>query len=210
VTLLSPHVRRAGIAIIVCIVLFAAAAGPSARFLIVRSEPLAGDAIIVLAGSPLYDERIQHAIELFTLGRARSIVLTNDGVRGGWSRRHQRNLPPIERGRDALLDAGIDENRVVLLTGRVRSTYDEAIALREIAKTRAIRSVVIVTSPYHSRRAFWIFRRILASQGVQVGIDPVPPGRLSPDPETWWTSRRGWYGVPLEYVKLAYYLVRHA
>jgi uncharacterized SAM-binding protein YcdF (DUF218 family) len=188
----------------------AAAAGPLARFLIVRGEPLAGDAIIVLAGSPLYDERIRHAIELLKQGRAQTVVLTNDGVRGGWSRRHQRNLPPIERGRDAFIDAGIAENRLILLTERVRSTYDEAISLREAAKARAIRRVVIVTSAYHSRRALWIFRQVLAGEDVQVGIDPVPPGTLSPRPETWWSSRLGWYSVALEYVKLAYYIVRHA
>jgi uncharacterized SAM-binding protein YcdF (DUF218 family) len=201
---------RAAIAIVAGLAAAAAAAGPLARFLIVRSEPLAGEAIIVLAGSPLYDERIMHAIELLKQGRAQTVVLTNDGVRGGWSRRHQRNLSPIERGRDAFIDAGIAESRLILLTERVRSTYDEAISLREAARARAIRRVVIVTSAYHSRRALWIFRQVLAGEDVQVGIDPVPPGTLSPRPATWWRSRLGWYSVALEYVKLAYYLVRHA
>lgn len=201
---------RSALAIVCCLSAVVLSARPFARFLIVHSEPLAADAIIVLAGSPVYSERIEHAIGLFKLGRARAVVLTNDGVRGGWSRRHQRNLPPIERGREAFLDAGIDESRLILLKDRVRSTYDEANAFRGIAKAHAIRSVVIVTSPYHSKRALWIFRRVLASEGVHVGVDPVPPGKLSPAPETWWTTRRGWHSVPLEYVKLAYYLVKHA
>ena len=202
--------RYAAGAIALSLAAVVAAPGPLARFLIVRSEPLSGDALVVLAGSPLYDERIDHAIRLYKQGRARSIILTNDGVRGGWSRRRQRNVSPIERGKDAITDAGIDARNLVLLTQRVRSTFDEAVAVRGALKAGAVRRVVIVTSPYHSRRALWIFRRALGNEGVLVGIDPVPPGSLSPPPETWWRSRQGWHSVALEYLKLPYYLVRHA
>lgn len=201
--------RYAAGAIVFCVAALAAAAGPLARFLIVRSEPLSGDALVVLAGSPLYNERIEHAIELYKHGRARAIILTNDGVRGGWSRRHQRNVSPMERGSDAILEAGINAASIVLLRQRVRSTYDEAVAVRAALQASAIRRVVIVTSAYHSRRALWIFRRVLENDGVLIGIDPVPPGRLTPPPEAWWRSRRGWHSVALEYMKLPYYLLRH-
>ena len=89
-------------------------AGPSADFLIVQSEPLAGDALVVLAGSSVYDERIHHAIRAFKQGRAGTIILTNDGIRGGWSRQRQRNVAPIERARDALNEAGVRDPHIVL------------------------------------------------------------------------------------------------
>ena len=40
----------------------------------------------------------------------------------------------------------------------------------------------MVTSPYHSRRALWVFRRVLEPAGVEVGIDSPPPGEQSPQP----------------------------
>jgi uncharacterized SAM-binding protein YcdF (DUF218 family) len=180
-----------------------------ARFLIVRTGTQGADAIIVLSGSSAYEERLKHAIVGYQQGRAPLVVLTNDGLKGRWSRRRQSNLYSYEHGRDALLEGGVHENRIVLLEQRVSSTYDEAFALREYARSNGLRSVLIVTSPYHSRRALWVFRRVVGAKGVVVEIDPVAPGYQSPNPAWWWLTGRGWQHVGAEYVKLLYYLVRH-
>jgi uncharacterized SAM-binding protein YcdF (DUF218 family) len=68
-----------------------------------------------------------------------------------------------------------------------------------------LRSLIVVTSPYHSRRALWSLRKVFAGSGVEVGIDPVAPGGQSPAPYMWWTTRRGWREVAGEYAKLVYY-----
>jgi uncharacterized SAM-binding protein YcdF (DUF218 family) len=68
-----------------------------------------------------------------------------------------------------------------------------------------LKSLLVVTSPYHSRRALWVFRRILSGEGVAVGIEPVATGDQSPVPERWWLSRQGWNSVAPEYVKFPYY-----
>ena len=135
------------------------------------------------------------------------MVLTNDGLRGRWSRRRQANLTSTERAKDAVLDAGIPEQRLIILPQRVNSTYDEAVAVRGFVETAGIRRVLVVTSPYHSRRALWVFRRVLA--GVEVGIDSPLPGEQSPAAGTWWLSKTGWHNVALEYVKLVYYRIKH-
>ena len=184
-------------------------AGPIARFLIVRAEPSRADVVVVLSGASVYDERVRHGIALFREGRARTIVLTNDGLRGRWSRRRQANLTSTERAKDALLDAGIPAQRLVILNPRVNSTYDEAVTVRDFAEEAGIRSLLVVTSPYHSRRALWLFRRVLGPAGVQVGIDSPPPGEQSPRPGDWWLSRIGWHSVAIEYVKLVYYRIKH-
>lgn len=185
------------------------AAPLAARLLMVEREPLRGDAIIVLSGSPVYAERLRHAVTVFQQGRAPTIVLTDDGLAGGWSRAKQRNRRSIERGHDLLLDAGVPGDRVARLPGRVRSTYDEALAFQTYARSQRIRSLVIVTSPYHARRALWTFDRVLAADGIAVGIDPVSPGDQSPRPGFWWLSGLGWQSVAAEYPKWVYYLIAY-
>jgi uncharacterized SAM-binding protein YcdF (DUF218 family) len=91
----------------------------------------------------------------------------------------------------------------------VSSTYDEAQLLRDYAQQHGVRSILIVTSAYHSRRALWVFSKVLRDVGVQIGLDAVPPGQQSPPPETWWLTLRGWKLVPTEYVKMVYYLIRY-
>jgi uncharacterized SAM-binding protein YcdF (DUF218 family) len=184
-------------------------AWPAARFLIVRAEPARADVLVVLSGASMYDERVRHGIALLQEGRARAMVLTNDGLRGRWSRRRQANLTSVERAKDAILDAGVPERQLIVLKSRVNSTFDEATAVRSFAGSAGITSVLVVTSPYHSRRALWVFRRVLEPEGVRVGIDSPLPGEQSPRPGTWWLSRVGWHSVALEYVKLAYYRIKH-
>ncbi len=180
-----------------------------AKFLIVRSSPSASDAIIVLSGSAVYDERLQHAAALFHQGRARTILLTNDGLIGGWSRKLQRNPRSIERGRNFLVAAHVPAGQIVELPPQVRRTYDEAVAARAYARTHQLRSLLIVTSAYHARRALWTFNRVLAADDVSVSIDPVMPGHQSPTPELWWLRRGGWQSVAGEYPKFLYYLLAY-
>ncbi|MEQ1757824.1 MAG: YdcF family protein [Vicinamibacterales bacterium] len=177
----------------------------AARALIAEGGPRSGEAVMVLSGSGLQAERIGRAATVLMEGRARRLILTNDGVRGGWSRQRQARLMMVDRAKDALTASGVALDAIVELPGVVRSTYDEAVALRAYVSTHPMKSVVIVTSGYHSRRALWVFRRVLESTPTTVGIDPVPPGDQSPAPGTWWLTMRGWRQVAAEYPKFAYY-----
>ena len=187
-------------------VLWVLAAPIAARLLIVRTEPSRADAIIVLSGAAVYVERLRHAASIFHQGRAQAILLTDDGLAGRWSRARQRNPRSIERGRDKLLGSGVPAEHLVILPGRVRSTYDEALAAQAYTRAQRLHSLLIVTSPYHARRALWIFNRVLAADGISVGVDPVPPGDQSPPPVLWWLSRSGWQNVAGEYPKFLYYV----
>jgi uncharacterized SAM-binding protein YcdF (DUF218 family) len=207
------HVRRVGLRAIVFFSLLAAVwllvAAPAARFLIVKGEPLRAQAAVVLSGSSVYEERLRHAASIYHQGRARTIILTDDGLAGRWSRERQRNPRSIERGRDMLFRSGVSADHVVMLPGRIRSTYDEALAVRAYARAQRLHSLLIVTSPYHARRALWVFKRVLDADGVAVGVDPVQPGDQSPAPREWWLSRRGWQSVAGEYPKFIYYLLAY-
>jgi uncharacterized SAM-binding protein YcdF (DUF218 family) len=151
------------------------------------------DAIVLLAGS--YEERAPHAAALFSAGIANYIILTDDGVRRGWSRKYQRNLYSFERSTEELVQRGVPRQSIIALPFYKSGTIYDAIAVRDYAKNHNIGSILLVTSNYHSRRSLWIFQRVLQRLPVLVAVDPSSSSAtLFPD-------------IAIEYIKLAYYLM---
>ena len=186
-----------------------AAAWALARALVVAVRLPRADAILVMAGAPVYFGRVAHAGRLLLEGRADKILLTNDGVRGSWSNTLQRNPLYYERATLRLMQAGVPTAKIELLPGSIASTYDEAMLARHYMRTHALGSLIVVTSDFHTRRALWAVRRALRHTGVAVGVEPAAPLFTSFSPWTWWRSRDGWRVVFGEYLKLAYYLGRY-
>lgn len=180
----------------------------AARLLIVNTAPFPADAIVVLSGSSVINERVQYAAKLYREGRSRKIVLTNDNVQGGWSKTEQRNPYFYERARTELLRLGVPRESIEIVAPAVSGTHDEAISLRRHSETNGLRSILVVTSAYHSRRALWTFRRVFKGCQTQVGLEPVGTGIQTPPPATWWLHLRGWLIVPTEYLKIVYYWLR--
>ena len=181
----------------------------AALLLVERRELPRADAIAVLGGGAAYVERTRHAARLFREGRAPVVLLTNDGELGGWSPDEQRNPLFHERAARELERAGVTAASVRLLPGTVSGTYEEASALRDYAAAHGLRSLIVVTSLYHSRRALWALRRAFRGSGIEVGLDAPPAGVGTPAPAVWWLSARGWRAVPPEYPKLVYYRLRY-
>lgn len=181
----------------------------AAKGLIVSSDLPHADAMVVLAGSNAYQERTHRAAQLFHEGRAPKIILTNDNQQGGWSNELQRNPFFIERAAKELTEAGVPEAEIEMLKQAVSSTHDEALLLREYAETHSLRSILIVTSAYHSRRALWTFRKVFEGSGINIGLTVVAPGEQTPPAATWWLHLSGWKVVAGEYLKLVYYWLRY-
>ena len=174
-----------------------------------RSPLAKADAIVVMSGSGTFRERAQHAAALFNDGRAPRIVLTNDRLQSSWSQEEQRNPYYYERSRDELRRAGVPDDKIAVIMVPIRSTYDEAVALKEYSEANHLSSLLVVTSAFHSRRVFWTFRRVFEGSGKLIGIDPAEPRIESPAAATWWLHRLGWEMVPKEYGKILVYWLRY-
>ena len=181
----------------------------AARALVVDAPIPRADAIVVLAGSSTYVERARRAAHLFHEGRAPRVVLTNDGGRGGYVLELDGNPLFVERAARELRSAGVAPESIEVVERTVGSTHEEALALREHARSRGRRSVLVVTSAYHSRRALWTLRRVFEGSGVEVGLVAVEPGEQSPRPAVWWLYPLGWKMVPGEYLKFLYYVLHY-
>lgn len=177
--------------------------------LIVRADVPHADALVVLGGSSTYLERTQRAAQMFREGRAAKIILTNDGQQGGWSDVEKRNPFFVERAAQELQLGGVPIEKIEILPQIVSSTYQEAQLIHEYAIANHMRSLLIVTSAYHSRRALWTLHRALDGTGIAIGSEPALTGQQSPSPLTWWLRPRGWRMVAGEYMKLVYYRVKY-
>lgn len=178
-----------------------------ANILIIEKPLDKADAILILGGSSTYLERTAKAAEIYHQGVARKIYLTDDGTRGGWSKKEQRNPAFVELAENELIKQGVPAENIEILKPEDSGTIYEARILAETAKRENLNNVLLVTSAYHTRRTLWTFEKIFAENGLKTnfGIESPPPGIQTPKPLWWWLKSRGWEAVAGEYVKTFWY-----
>lgn len=191
--------------VLLALVAWTIVAALAARFLMV-SEPLdTADAIVVMSGSSAYVERTQKAAQLYREGRAPMVLLTDDHTRGGWDNAQQRNPFFVERAMQELIKSGVAADRIEIVPGNAESTREEALIIKDYAANKNLKSVLIVTSSYHSRRALRTLRGAVRDNGIMVGVEPVMP----PPSMFWWLRAEGWRTVGSECAKLIYYWLKY-
>jgi uncharacterized SAM-binding protein YcdF (DUF218 family) len=200
----KPRFRKILTALVLLLVVWVLLAWVAERALIVKADLSSADALVVLSGSSSYRERTQKAAELFRQGRAPLVLLTNDHTRGGWSSTLQTNPFFVDRASDELLKHGVPAERIRIVPGVATSTHSETEIVKNYAAAQGLKSVLIITSGYHSRRALRTFRTTFEGTGVAIGLEPVTTERQTPS-AFWWLRPSGWRVVAGEYVKLIYY-----
>jgi uncharacterized SAM-binding protein YcdF (DUF218 family) len=165
----------------------------TARFLVVEDPPAPSDAIVVMAGDPDY-ERTASAVALMRRDNVATLILTGGEPGPGDS---------AESLRARAIELGVPEARIRIETVS-HSTREAVLAVAPILQSIGARTVTVVTSPYHQRRATAAARR--AWPGVVVRARAAAPSAWRP--EGWWTSAGGRRVVVSEYGKLLYYGVR--
>jgi uncharacterized SAM-binding protein YcdF (DUF218 family) len=178
-----------------------------AKRLIIEKPLKKADVILVLSGSSVFKERVQRAAAEYKKGVAEKVLLTDDGGHAGWSPEEEKNPKFVELARRELITHGVAEEDIEILKPEVTGTIYEARALAEAMKKNNWKSLLIVTSAYHSRRSYDTFTELISDENITIGIVPAPPGDQTPSPYTWWFSVRGWNLVAGEYVKSLYYWV---
>jgi uncharacterized SAM-binding protein YcdF (DUF218 family) len=173
--------------LVVCAVLLTDA---PARFLVVDDPPAVSDAVVVLAGDPDYERTLTGA-RLIRNKQARLLILTG-GLKGPGD--------GAESLRDRALEAGVEPS-VIRMETTSHSTHEALLALRPILDREGVKTVTLVTSPYHQRRVYWSARR--AWPGRVLHNCPASPSGWAP--QGWWRTERSRRIVVSEYGKLLYY-----
>ena len=164
------------------------------NWLVLRDPPTRTDAALVLGGDPYY-ERTGHAVRLLQQGLVTRLIFCGGEPGPG---DHALSLM-----RHASELGAPDE--AFLIEDRSRSTRESVELALPIVQENHIRSLTLVTSPFHQRRTFLAAQKSLGD-AVRLVNSPADPSVWKQ--EGWW--RDGWSAkiVLSEYVKLAYYFAR--
>lgn len=165
---------------------------PIGGFLIVHDQLRPASAVAPLAGES--EIRARYANELWQQQYARWFAITNAASADNWH---------INRVRGKALEAGVPPGRILITALPVANTYEEAIALRQLAQEQMWDSLIVITSPYHTWRTRMIFRDVFADTEILVMVVPVERHWYTAD--SWWQTRKGWLATALEYIKIVAY-----
>jgi len=116
----------------------------------------------------------------------------------------QEGLPVLwfeEAGRTLLLRREAPDSAIATFANGLRTTVEEARAIRVLFPSGAP-TLLVVSSPYHARRARIIFRDTLPRARVL-----VVASRYEPFPDRWWIDLDAAPQVMLECAKLAFYIL---
>jgi len=141
------------------------------QFLVIDSPLPHADALVVMAGETSI--RLPAAARLYKEKRADKIILTNDGIFSSWSNEKQRNLYEVEWAEQSLMKMQVPEMDIVKLPYTASGSIHDALNTRTYILKGGIKSIIIVTSDYHSRRSLWTFEQVYRNQPLKIGVYPV-------------------------------------
>ena len=106
----------------------------------------------------------------------------------------------------ALEKMGVPGEDIAYLRGPAASTQDEAdMMARAIRRDSLVKRVVVVTSSYHSRRAYWIFKDRFEKAGLDITINVSPSRYTDFTPSPWFRRKSDAVLVVNEWLKMIYY-----
>lgn len=146
-------------------------------FYLSPQDPIAkADAIVVVSGGQT-TTRAQHGIDLYKEGYAPLLIFSGASIDDGPSNAREMKLQA--------LTAGVP-HQAIEVDEAAQNTYENAINVQKIVQNRSIKSIILVTSPYHQQRANRTF--------VQVFGDNFPIINSSSYDSRW--SKSGWWSNP--------------
>lgn len=201
--------RRLLLAALLAVAVAALAAIPllraAGRYLVEVDEPTAADAIVVLTGS--YPDRILEAAALYREGWAPHLVLCREPENSGFRKLRSLGVQVprfFELNRMIAEQLGVPPQAITVLERPAGSTFSEAELVVSDALRRGYRTLIIVTSKYHARRAKRIYEAI-ADGRLRIIMRPARDDEFSP--ERWWRDRASTRRVVIEYQKLLTFLL---
>jgi uncharacterized SAM-binding protein YcdF (DUF218 family) len=172
---------------------------------LLHEDPMApSDVIVVLSGGT--PAREIEAADLFLAGYASRLVLTAQPERASIAILQSRGVRVpkfLDERLRYLEELGVPRAAMTVMGDRVSSTMRESELVADWVERHQHRSVILVTSGYHTARARWVFQRAFAEIGVTLR---VRPDSLEPfDPNIWWRDRNMLRNGLFEWQKLIFY-----
>jgi uncharacterized SAM-binding protein YcdF (DUF218 family) len=155
------------------------------------TDPLAkADAIVAISGDT--GARVDSAIALWKSGYAPVLIFS-----GGSS--DPESVPSAELMKRTAVAAGVPDSAIVV-EGSSATTEENAERVAELMRDKGLRSAILVTSPYHQRRAAILFEREFDRAALSFRNHPASDPDW--DASFWWMSEPSRSRTLLELAKL--------
>ncbi|MBI5894408.1 MAG: YdcF family protein [Deltaproteobacteria bacterium] len=153
-----------------------------------RDEELESDAIVVLTGGM---GRVEEGALLLLNGRAHHLILS--GV----------NKESDLRAILFKTRLNVDASKAILESNST-NTYENAVEAAKIIRHKNFKKIILVTSQYHMKRAFYTFRKIIPSD-VKIYVHPVASPNFNEN--NWYKAPNSIGIIAFEFVKFYWYRV---
>lgn len=163
------------------------------------NNPEKSDAICILLGD--FRVRPLRAAELYHRGFADQILIVDfpeDMLYGSL----ESQLAQVMTMR-----AGVPHEKLVLIRGKVTSTEEEARFYLKYAQEHQLKSLLIVTSSFHTRRSRWIFQKVFAGSNIRLSYAAARQPFI--DESNWFKTDEGLVTYFSETLKTIYYYFRY-
>jgi uncharacterized SAM-binding protein YcdF (DUF218 family) len=163
----------------------------------IAQDPQRADCIVVFAGGvgetgragQGYEERVKYAVELYKKGSADKIIFSSGST-------YIFEETMIMKA--VAISLGVSENSVIL-EDKAKSTYENVKYAKEILDKYGWDKILLVSSPYHMRRAALVFSKIAGN--IKVTYTPIPNNRFYAHPDKDKQGRRIWKRINLQQIK---------
>jgi uncharacterized SAM-binding protein YcdF (DUF218 family) len=168
---------------------------------LVNDAPVKADAIVLLGGG--IDLRPYGAADLYQQGLAQRILIMNSELKA--TDRDELTIPWCEMAQRVLRRHGVPASAIEVAGTNLTSTYEEACTVRDWCQRSQARVLLIPNGPFNTRRAKWLFQKVLRPSGVEVRVLAMPSDHFS----DWWRHEDSLIDFNNELVKFALYLWRY-
>jgi uncharacterized SAM-binding protein YcdF (DUF218 family) len=177
------------------------------QFLVKEDRPQKADLIVCLSGS--WADRTLSAADLYRAGWGQRVFLFREEKPVGYELLQRRGIRLPETrdlAREILLRSGLPKSAIFSGERESTSTYDEACQIRDFLRLHPFSHLILVTSKFHSKRAYLTFRSLLSDPQIRILSLPTPYDEF--DPQGWWKKERSREWLFLEYQKFLASLLR--
>jgi len=164
----------------------------------VDSSNTKADIIVILGGGTA--DRLAKGIDLFHQGLAQKVLVT------GFPELKADAVPSYTQWRVKYLTAGGIPAKSLDLDGSARSSFEEAILIKNYLLANQLSKVIVVSDPPHMRRLSFIYESVFRSQiGLSFSFSASEPNWW--DPDRWWSNKHSAQFVILEAIKCSYFFI---
>jgi uncharacterized SAM-binding protein YcdF (DUF218 family) len=157
-----------------------------------QPTPKKSDAIVVISGDEQL-ARFAEGVNLYQLGFGKYLVFSGAAYDNGTSN--------ADVMRDLAIQRGVPQG-AILEEPQGEDTWGNAVYTRQVLEEHQLQSAILVTSPYHLRRAKVTFDAAYAGSGIELMVHAAPDSQWRK--QSWWQQAETRRLTFTELQKLAY------